>query len=264
VLVFDSGIGGLSIVAHIRDALPNATITYLADNALFPYGLLEEQRLVERVCKIVSQACQQHNTDIVVIGCNSASTLVLPHLREKLSIPVVGVVPAIKPAAQLSSNKVIGLLATPGTINRDYTNGLISTFASECEIIRLGSSELVELIEAKYRGVQQTHAEFDEILKPLRAHIGWKNVDTVILACTHFPLALKELSIAAPEVTHWIDSGAAIARQVRRLLMSKPKPIKPSKNIALFTQINSVNSALKKNLNQFGFHTVEHWTSTEI
>ena len=196
----------------------------------------------------------------MVIACNSASTLVLPHLRKNLSIPVVGVVPAVKPAAQLSHNKVIGLLATPGTINRDYTNGLISDFANECEIIKVGSSELVQLIENKFRGHAYEKEAFKNILKPLREHKGWDYLDTIVLACTHFPLALKELSLAAPEVIHWIDSGAAIARQVKRLLPSESNPNSNSKNIALFTDVNCVNKKLKEKLNQFGFTNVHQWT----
>ena len=125
ILVFDSGVGGLSIVEHIQQLLPASRLCYLADNKHFPYGLLDAPALIARVSDLISAAVQHQQADIVVIACNTASTLVLPELRRILDIPVVGVVPAIKPAAKLSLNKVIGLLATPGTIQRDYTDDLI-------------------------------------------------------------------------------------------------------------------------------------------
>jgi glutamate racemase len=261
IIVFDSGVGGLSIVEPIRRLCPTQPIHYLADNAMFPYGQLDEVTLIERTTSLISQCCEKTAAQLVVIACNSASTLSLPPLRQILSIPVVGVVPAIKPAAAISSSKVIGLLATEGTVSRRYTDQLIEDFAQDCEVIRVGSSKLVALIEQKLRGDICHQAEFDEILTPLREHPGWEKLDTVVLACTHFPLAKQELQDAAPEVVHWIDSGDAIARRVAQLLEnSTDKRINQSRpQTAFFTAPETVNAHLQQILYQQGFEQIKAW-----
>lgn len=259
ILVFDSGVGGLSIVSHLREQLPSTAIQYLADNALFPYGELNDEVLVPRVVALIASSCEHWNIDIVVIACNTASTLALPALRDKLSIPVVGVVPAIKPAAQCSSNKVIGLLATNGTVSRAYTDELIADFAKDCQIIRVGSSTLVALIEAKMRGEDIPQQTYTEILKPLREHIGWDALDTVVLACTHFPLAKQQLSAAAPDVSHWVDSGDAVARRVKHLLTSIKEHPQADLQYAYFTNIDTVNPFLRQQLLDFGFSQALSW-----
>jgi glutamate racemase len=254
ILIFDSGVGGLSIAEHVRDMLPFAAIDYVADNALFPYGLLQDSRLIERVCLIINQAISSNKPDIIVIACNSASTLVLPTLREKLGIPVVGVVPAIKPAAKISKSKVIGLLATPGTILRDYTDELIGEFARDCEIIKVGSSELVQLVEQKVAGTPPTQNNLEEVLRPLTNHPRWQNMDTIVLACTHFPLIKQELAITAPNIKYWVDSGEAIARRVKSLLDEQGKDapeIQLSK--AQFSDLNTLNSHQRAFLSSLGF-----------
>ena len=259
ILVFDSGIGGLSIVNHLREKLPEVAIQYLADNALFPYGELSDDILTPRVVELITTSCKRWRIDIVVIACNSASTLALPALRKKLSIPVVGVVPAIKPAAQCSPNKVIGLLATNGTVGRAYTDELIADYARDCEIIRVGSSTLVALIEDKMRGKEIPQKTYTEILKPLREHIGWDALDTVVLACTHFPLAKQQLCAAAPEVSHWIDSGEAIARRVQSLLQTIPGQPQAYDQYAYFTNTETVNDFLRQQLLTFGFSRALSW-----
>lgn len=259
ILVFDSGVGGLSIVQHIRQVLPQVAISYLADNKQFPYGLLNESQLVNRVKQLICCACEQWQFDLIVIACNSASTLVLPTLRANLTMPIVGVVPAVKPAAASSSRKAIGLLATPGTVDRQYTNDLISNFANDCEVIRVGSSELVEYIELKLRGHAIDRGELSTILRPFRHYCSQGSLDTVVLACTHFPLALDELLESAPEINYWIDSGAAIARQVSRLLLNNPTLQHCADNLAFFTDITTVNEVLKNNLNHYGFEHVQQW-----
>jgi glutamate racemase len=145
-------VGGLSIVQALRESMPTLTLSYLADNAGFPYGVWAEQDLIERVYRVLSSVVDQVQPCLIVVACNTASTVALPKLRATLSIPVVGVVPAIKPAAQLSQNKVIGLLGTPGTVSRHYTGQLIAQFAAHCQIIRVGSVELVHLAEQHLRG----------------------------------------------------------------------------------------------------------------
>jgi len=262
ILVFDSGVGGLSLVGHIRSQLAQVKITYLADNAGFPYGLLSENELINRTKKLILSTCDQQQPDLVVIGCNSASTLVLPHLRQQLAIPVVGVVPAIKPAAMKSQSKVIGLLATPGTIQRDYTNELIKDFANDCEIVRVGSNELVEAIEKRLNGVEYDRKLFTRITQQFAEQLNGTLMDTVVLACTHFPHAKEELQTAMPFVKHWVDSGTAIAQRVTNLLTEQEhhndndNSTTNCNDFAYFTAAEALSPSFKENLKKFGFHDV--------
>lgn len=255
VLVFDSGVGGLSIVGHIRSLLPAVRLTYLADSAYFPYGTLSEQQLLERVLGLLRHACQALRPQIIVLACNSASTIALPQLRQHLQTPIVGVVPAIKPAAQLSQSKVIGLLATPATINRRYTDDLIAEFAPQCQVLRLGSAELVALSERQATDID----DYRRILQPLFAHPHWQTLDTMVLACTHFPLVQPQLAAAAPSVRHWIDSGAAIARRVQHLLAEQPGGDGPDRDQALFTGDGNPSAQLSALLHDYGFQQVRQF-----
>lgn len=258
ILVFDSGVGGLSIVQHLRQQLPHCAITYLADNDLFPYGLLHEDQLVERVNKLLSTVIEARQPDLVIIACNTASTLVLPSLRANTRIPIVGVVPAIKPAAQRSHSKVIGLLATPATIARDYTDELISEFAEDCEIIRVGSLPLVTLAEDYLAGNAQSAQAYSAVLAPFQDHPKWQQMDAMVLACTHFPLVLAQLSAAAPAINLWIDSGDAIARRAASLLEGTENR-SPGHDCALFTARNKITPGLRTTLSEFGFEQVDSW-----
>lgn len=218
VLVFDSGVGALSIIDEIRHSLPQVTITYASDNGFFPYGNKSEADLIQRVDRVLHALVAQSAPDIIVVACNTASTVALPKVREHFSIPIVGVVPAIKPAAQLSTSRVIGLLGTPGTVSRPYTRQLISDFAGDCTIIPLGSTALVEMAEQKLRGRNLDPDAIKTVLLPLTRAEDFAQMDTIVLACTHFPLIRNELSEALNKPLHWVDSGAAIARRVAHLL----------------------------------------------
>ncbi|USD37820.1 glutamate racemase [Ferrimonas sp. SCSIO 43195] len=216
ILLFDSGVGGLSVYSHIRQAFPAWPIHYLADNARFPYGELEDQELVSGCVALIDDAVNTLKPALVVVACNSASTLALPALRQRLSVPVIGVVPAIKPAAQLSRRKMIGLLATPGTVSRSYTDTLVDQFAADCRVLRLGSSELVRLSEGKLAGQAVPTSTLAAILQPFMADDV--RPDVVVLGCTHFPLLRAELSaVLGPDVA-LVDSGDAIARRAQTLL----------------------------------------------
>ncbi|GAA3551318.1 glutamate racemase [Zobellella aerophila] len=217
ILIFDSGMGGLSIYREVRKALPGHRYLYLFDNACFPYGELSEQQLVARVVELLESFTRQHRVDLVVIACNTASTHVLPALRELLSIPVVGVVPAIKPAAEHSRRQGkgrIGLLATPGTVARRYTAELIQNFAADLDVSLLGTTELVKMAEDKLAGEPVVLARLARILAPWQGEGG---PDTLVLGCTHFPLLSEEIQQLLPDVT-LVDSGQAIARRVSNLL----------------------------------------------
>lgn len=217
VLVFDSGVGGLSIATCIRRHLPALRLVYLADNAGFPYGNQPESVVIERSQALIKAALEEYPCDVIVVACNTASTVVLPHLRAITSIPVIGVVPAIKPAVALSVNRRIGVLATPATVRRPYLGDLINQFADGCQIERLGHPDLVHWIERLVTGVPVEEALLSRAVQPLRD----ARVDTVVLGCTHYPLISELLRIQLPEVKYWVDSGDAIARRTAWLLEQK-------------------------------------------
>lgn len=211
VLVFDSGVGGLSVFDAIAACGHALSLDYVADNAWLPYGLKTDAALRERVPALLASMTEAWNPDVLVVACNTASTIVLPDVREVLSIPVVGVVPPIKPAAALTKTGVIGLLATPATVRRQYTDDLIAQFAADKRVVRFGSSALVEAAERKLAG--ETVGE-DAVREAIGGLFADGAVDVVALACTHFPLLAEELAAAAPRPCTWLDSGAAIARRV--------------------------------------------------
>lgn len=251
VLLFDSGVGGLSVYQEIEQILPALNYIYSFDNQGFPYGEKTEQYIIERAVKIIETISQHHPLDLIVIACNTASTIVLPALREKFTCPIVGVVPAIKPAVKLTENGVIGLLATKATVSRQYTQDLINQFAKECMVELLGVSRLVEIAEDKLHGVAVHNEEIREILQP------WFNLkkvpDTIVLGCTHFPLIRDEIKAVLPKNVHVIDSGAAIARRVATLLpeVDKASHAHGSK-IAICTELTEKVQRLKPVLAEYG------------
>lgn len=255
VLVFDSGVGGLSILAELRRTLPMCELVFACDNAAFPYGTKDEETLVERVDQVLKALIRKVEPDIVVVACNSASTLVLPRIRSHFVKPVVGVVPAIKPAAAMSQTKCIGLLATPGTVKRQYTQQLIDDFASDCRVVRVGSSELVHLAEEKISGKPVSAEKLQQILTPLMAE---SEIDTIVLACTHFPLLKAELSALAKPHIRWIDSGEAIARRVHSLLPSLDVTLPDTQeSLAIFTAPHNQLGSLSVGLKSFGCTRIE-------
>jgi glutamate racemase len=217
ILVIDSGVGGLSVCQSILATGSPLQVIYFADDALAPYGLLEEAVLEARLEKIVSSMLAIHQPHLVILACNTVSTLLLPQLRAQFDVPFVGVVPAIKPAAKHSTTNRIGLLATPATVKRTYTDALISDYAGHCEVIRVGSNELVLQAEALLAGKEVSLEAIKLILQPFMLSYGTPCVDTIVLGCTHFPLLKQQLQSIVPEVS-WIDSGEAVANRVHSLL----------------------------------------------
>lgn len=216
VLVFDSGVGGLSVLDAIKASDAFLELDYAADNAWLPYGLKSDAELRARVPALLSRLRQDWVPDLVVVACNTASTIALEAVRAALEVPVVGVVPPIKPAAALTRTGVIGLLATPATANSAYVDRLVGEFASDKQVVRFGSSALVAAAEAKMRGAPETEITeaVGEAIGGLFGAEGGERIDVVALACTHFPLLGAELAAAAPRLCVWLDSGAAIARRV--------------------------------------------------
>lgn len=251
ILVFDSGVGGLTIVEAIAAALPGAPLVYACDNAAFPYGPKPEDELVDRVHAVLDALVKRFAPRLLVVACNTASTVALPRLRSHYSLPVVGVVPAIKPAGRLTRNRVIGLLATPGTVRRPYTDQLIAEFAADCTVVRVGSSELVLAAEQKLRGEPVDAGLLRELLRPILE----AGADTVVLGCTHFPLLRAELEAAAGRSLSWVDSGEAIARRVRDLLpeLASATDAGGGSRLAVFTRDDAQVAALGPALAARGF-----------
>jgi glutamate racemase len=215
VLIFDSGVGGLSVAREVLAAYPQCRLTYASDNSVFPYGNKTSEWLIARVQTVIGRLIEAVNPDVIVIACNTASTVTLPYLRSQFSTPFVGVVPAIKPAAGISRTKVIGVLATPATVSRAYTKQLIADYAADCSVLLYGSSELVFQAEKKLMGQPVDHEAISDELHGLLGQPHAGKLDTIVLACTHFPLLRKEMEVAAlPRKFQWIDSGEAIARRV--------------------------------------------------
>ena len=234
ILFFDSGVGGLSVLAPTRALLPTAPIVYAADSAGFPYGTRSEAELSARIPALLGRLVERYRPRLAVIACNTASTIALDHVRVALDIPVVGTVPAIKPAAALSKTRVIGVLGTEATVRQPYVDDLAATFASDCIVLRHGSKELVTLAEAKLAGATIDRSAIAAALAPLRAAPRGGQIDVIVLACTHFPLLADEIAAAWPGVT-LVDGGPGIARRIAFLTAGQPWPDHTPLGIAVFT-----------------------------
>ncbi|MCY7338954.1 MAG: glutamate racemase [Sphingomonas bacterium] len=234
LLLFDSGVGGLSVLAPTRALLPYAPIIYAADNAAFPYGTRSEAEIAARVPALIGRLVERYKPRLAVIACNTASTIALDHVRTALDIPVVGTVPAIKPAAELSKTRVIGVLGTEATVRQPYVDDLAARFAADCLVIRHGSSELVELAEAKFYGAPVSVDAVRAALRPMREAPQGDQIDVIVLACTHFPLLADVIAAAWPGVA-LVDGGPGIARRIAQLTAGQPWPASPPPGIAVFT-----------------------------
>lgn len=234
ILFFDSGVGGLSVLAPTRELLPSAPIVYAADSAGFPYGTKSEEEIAFRVPALIGRLVERFRPRLAVIACNTASTIALDHARSALDLPIVGTVPAIKPAAEMTKTGVIGVLGTEATIRQGYVDDLAQRFAGHCTVLRHGSPQLVALAEAKLAGDAVSMEEVREAALPLFEQEADKRIDTIVLACTHFPLLLDELEHAFPGRS-WVDGGPGIARRVQYLTREQPWPAHYPGGIAVFT-----------------------------
>lgn len=234
ILFFDSGVGGLSVLGPTRSLLPKAPIVYVADNAAFPYGTRSEREIAARVPALLGRLVERFHPRLAVIACNTASTIALDHVRAALDVPVVGTVPAIKPAAELSQSRVIGVLGTEATVRQPYVDDLAERFAADCIVIRHGSPKLVELAEAKLKGEPVSAEDVRRAVEPMLDHPRGHDLDVVVLACTHFPLLAEELSKALPHVTQ-VDGGPGIARRIAFLTEGQEWPTEAPEGIAVFT-----------------------------
>jgi glutamate racemase len=221
ILVFDSGLGGLTVLREIVATRSDAHYVYVADDAFFPYGHHSERQIIARVVPLIGELIAAHLPDLVVIACNTASTLVMSHLRSEYKVPFVGTVPAIKPACTRSKTKRVSVLGTKGTVQREYTKALIRDFAQGCEVTLVGSADLASLAEAALSGREVKNPDILAELAPCfvgdRQEISART-DTVVLACTHYPLLMDRFVALAPWPVDWIDPAPAIARRVADLL----------------------------------------------
>ena len=233
ILIFDSGVGGLSVFDAIVAAGLPIEIDYAADNAWLPYGAKSDEAIRARVPALLKALHFAFEPDLIVIACNTASTIALDAVRAAIDIPIVGVVPPIKPAAEQTKTGVIGLLATPATVARAYTDDLINTFAADKKVVRYGSTRLVAAAEAALAGQPIDKSAIADAIQGLFGVD--ENIDVVALACTHFPLLKDALAAAAPRRCVWLDSGAAIARRVASLLLVTPGAGQARPRRALFT-----------------------------
>jgi glutamate racemase len=256
ILFFDSGVGGLSVVAPTRALLPTAPFVYTADSAGFPYGIKSEAEIAARVPALLGRLVERYRPRLVVIACNTASTIALSVVRSALDVPVVGTVPAIKPAALVSTTRVIGVLGTKATVRQPYVDRLSAEFAGDCTVIRHGSAELVAIAEAKLRGeaiaVDEVKAAIAGIFESPEGH----RIDTVVLACTHFPLLKDELAAACPHPVSFVDGSEGIARRIAFLTDGQAWPAIAPSGIAVFTKVDDAVRALAPALATRGFDTL--------
>jgi glutamate racemase len=221
ILVFDTGLGGLTVLREIVKARPDLHTVYVADDTYFPYGHHTEEWIVARVVPLVGELISDHAPDLVVIACNTISTLVMTHLRTAYHVPFVGTVPAIKPACARSITKRVSVLGTKGTVKREYTQSLIRDFAEGCEVTLVGSPDLASLAEAALSGKAVSDQDIAAEIAPCFVADSLDRTartDTVVLACTHYPLLMDRLVALAPWPVDWIDPAPAIARRVADLI----------------------------------------------
>jgi glutamate racemase len=254
LLFFDSGVGGLSVLGPTRELLPNAPIVYAADNAGFPYGKRSDADLATRVPALLRRLVEKFDPRLVVIACNTASTIALDHARAALDIPIVGTVPAIKPAAEMSKSRVIGVLGTQATVRQPYVDDLSARFAADCTVIRHGSPELVELAEEKLAGEQISVDAVRAAIAPMIEQSRGGEMDVMVLACTHFPLLADEISAAYPAIAQ-VDGGPGIARRIAYLTQGQPWPDALPPGIAIFTK--APPPLLGNSLARFGIEEVQ-------
>ena len=256
-LVFDSGVGGLSVLRPIRALLPTAPIVYLADSAGYPYGTRSAAEIAARVPALLGRASERFDPELIVIACNTASTIALDAVRAALDLPIVGTVPAIKPAAEQSTTRVIGVLGTEATVRQPYVDRLSAEFASDCTVLRHGSAELVDIAEAKLRGVAPNREAVRAILDGLFGQPQGDRIDVIVLACTHFPLVEEELAAAAPRPVRFVDCKEGIARRAAWLTRDVRWPDQPSEGVAVFTRWSEETKAYAPGLADYGLTRLE-------
>jgi glutamate racemase len=256
LVLFDSGVGGLSVLAEVRAALADAPVIYAADNGGLPYGTKSEAEVAARVCGLLGRISERFRPRLICIACNTASTIALAMVRDVLNVPIVGTVPAIKPAAEMTRTGTIGLLGTAATIRQGYVDRLEAEFAVGKRLLRFGAGELVGAAEAKLRGEPVDPGVFARAAQGLRDQPGGEAIDTVVLACTHFALLKEELGQAFGPDVQFVDGARGIARRIAALTQgqdfSRTRP-----DFALFTRADPDLDTLGPSLARYGLPAME-------
>lgn len=252
VLIFDSGIGGLTVLREARVLMPDRQFIYVADNAAFPYGDWDEKPLLGHMVKLFGNLIERYSPEIIVIACNTASTLAIETLRKTYPAQeFVGTVPAIKPAAERTRSGLVSVLATPGTVKRQYTRDLISQYALKCEVNLVGRTELAKHCEIYMRGGMIDEESVRNEIAPCFIERDGKRTDIVVLACTHYPFLVNRMRKVAPWPVDWIDTSEAIARRSMSVLPRLSHQVEAEDDIALFTS-GEPDPISKKLLRGFG------------
>ncbi len=256
ILFFDSGVGGLSVVTPTRALLPTVPIVYVADSAGFPYGTRSEAEIAARVPALLGRLVERFAPRMVVIACNTASTIALSAVRAALDVPVVGTVPAIRPAAARSRTRTIGVLGTEATVRQAYVDDLARRFAGDCTVLRHGSAALVELAEAALAGTPPAADAIAAELAGLFDQPGGGAIDVIVNACTHFPLLVADMAAVAPHVA-FVDGGPGIARRIAVLSAGQVFPATAVPDTLVFTRLGERERVLGRALESWGFGRVE-------
>jgi glutamate racemase len=256
ILLFDSGVGGLTVLAELRKLLPQTPVIYAADTAGLPYGEKTEAEVAARVAGLLGRLSERYAPRLITIACNTASTIALGMVRDVLHVPIVGTVPAIKPAAAMTKTGVIGLLGTAATIRQGYVDRLQSEFAADKVLIRHACPALVEAAEARLRGEPPDPAVFAAAAAGLRSHAEGERIDTVVLACTHFPLVVNELRAALGPDIAFVHGAAGIARRIAFLTQGQPF-LRKSPDAAIFTGDLSAAQRLRPAIEAHGLMEIE-------
>jgi len=216
--VFDSGVGGLSILDEALRQLPQHNYIYLADSANAPYGEKSSEWISERSSVLCRHLAEQ-GCDAIVVACNTATAQAIKQIRSELSIPIIGVEPGIKPAAMQSQNGIVGVLATEATLKSDKFNALLATLPDHCCFIKQSGAGLVPLIEAGKADSPETLDLLANHLEPI-LHAG---SDTLVLGCTHYPFLRKSIRKLLGDTITLIDTSDAVVRQLKRVLEALPE-----------------------------------------
>jgi glutamate racemase len=258
ILVFDSGVGGLTVFREIAAARPDARYIYIADDEAFPYGDLPEVAMIDRVNKVIGEAIVRSSPDLIVIACNTASTIALSHLRARFKVPFVGTVPAIKPACAQSRSKRVSVLGTRATVSREYTHGLIREFAQGCDVTLVGAANLAALAEAELNSTPAADAAIAAEIAPCFVEKDSARTDTIVLACTHYPLLLDRMRKLAPWPADWLDPAPAIARRVIDLIGAPTARNAPAPAQFTLTSGRAPSPTLTHALAEFGLVATEN------
>lgn len=256
ILLFDSGVGGLTVLAELRKLLPDAPVIYAADNAGLPYGDKTEPQIAARVAGLLGRMTERLHPRLVCIACNTASTIALDAVREVLEIPIVGTVPAIKPAANITKTGVIGLIGTEATIRQGYVDRLEARFAADKTLLRLAAPQLVAAAEALLKGEPVDTDAISSAADALRAMPEGESIDTVVLACTHFPLLEAELASAFGPGVQFVHGAQGIARRIASLTEGQ-RFRRDRDDLALFTRDGDVINDYRSGLAAFGLGRFE-------